>query len=134
MAGSRSGVVHRRRHVALVSGGWDRHDGEGDRAVQFRRNSGGSGTFFCLLGRAGVRSLAASRGRRAGVGAFATNWGRRVGAGAAALTLALALARVGGARTGADRLCLRGRRAAAAVFCGRGRSGVTTLGDRAHGR
>lgn len=62
------------------------------------------------------------------MGALAAGWGRRVGAAA------FILRRAGRAGTGAGWLSLGGGRAAAAVLRGRGRGGVTTLGDRADGR
>lgn len=39
VAGAGAGVVHGRRRVALVASGRDRHDREGDGAVQFCRDS-----------------------------------------------------------------------------------------------
>lgn len=114
MAGAWSGVVDRWRRGALVSSGWDRNDRKSDGAVQFCRHSGDCSSLLVLLGRAGLR-------------AFAPSW--RVG------TASFVLGRAGRARTGADGLLrLGGSRAAATILRRRGRNGVATLGDGAHGR
>lgn len=128
MAGSGAGVVHRRRRVALVASGRDRHDREGDGAVQLRLDSGRGGPLLGPLGRAGVGSLTTGWRRRAGVGGFSAGWGLRVGAASSVL------GRVGRARTGAGRLCLGGGRAAATVLRGRGGNSVATFGNGADGR
>lgn len=114
VAGSWTGVVDRWRRGALVSSGGDRNDRKSDGAVQLCRHSGDCSSLLGLLGRAGLR-------------AFAASW--RVG------TASFVLGRAGRARTGADGLLsLGGSRATATILRGRGRTGVATLGDGAHGR